>query len=90
MPPHAIARLRTSRNAKPSPSTGASGLAVDGPWALFRLLEKAQLEPAGAPEKFNVTFNVDNRKARFEVTANSVQNPFRLRELREFTCPERL
>jgi type VI secretion system protein ImpL len=57
---------------------------------LFRLLEKAQLEPAGAPEKFNVTFNVDNRKARFEVTANSVQHPIRLGELQAFACPEGL
>ncbi|MBK9235345.1 MAG: type VI secretion system membrane subunit TssM [Rhodoferax sp.] len=73
------------------PSTGgASGLAVDGPWALFRLLEKAQLEPAGAPEKFNVTFNVDNRRARFEVTANSVQHPIRMGELQAFACPEGL
>ena len=74
----------------PPSTTGASGMAVDGPWALFRLLEKAQLEPAGAPEKFNVTFNVDNRRARFEVTANSVQHPIRLNELQAFSCPEGL
>ncbi|MDP2370862.1 type VI secretion system membrane subunit TssM [Rhodoferax sp.] len=74
----------------PPSSAGASGMAVDGPWALFRLLEKAQLESAGAPEKFNVTFNVDNRRARFEVTANSVQHPIRLNELQAFSCPEGL
>ena len=42
------------------------------------------------PEKFFVTFNVDNRKTRFEVTTNSVQHPLRLRELQEFACPDGL
>jgi type VI secretion system protein ImpL len=37
-----------------------------------------------------VTFDVDGRKAVFEVTTNSVQNPFRLRELEQFSCPTRL
>ena len=40
-----------------------------------------------ASEKFKVTFDVEWRQASFEVTASSVQNPFRLRELSEFRCP---
>ena len=36
------------------------------------------------------TFDVDGRKAVFEVTASSVRNPFRLRELNEFSCPSGL
>ena len=32
----------------------------------------------------------ENRKARFEVTANSVQHPIRLGELQAFACPEGL
>jgi type VI secretion system protein ImpL len=71
----------------PPSSTGASGQAIDGPWALFKTLDKARLEPSAVPEKFLVTFNVENRKARFEVTANSVQHPIRLRELQSFSCP---
>ncbi|WP_264293962.1 hypothetical protein [Diaphorobacter aerolatus] len=43
-----------------------------------------------APEKFIVTFQVDARRAQFEVTTNSVQHPLRLRELQEFACPEGL
>lgn len=74
----------------PSASGAASGLSFDGAWALFRALDKAQLQAGNAPERFFVTFNVDNRRARFEVTANSVQHPIRLRELREFACPEGL
>ncbi len=74
----------------PSASGGASGMTVDGPWALFRAFDKSQLEPGGAPERFFVTFAIDGRRARFEVTANSVQHPVRLRELREFSCPQSL
>ena len=74
----------------PPSATGSSGDTVEGPWALFRLLDKNQLEPGDAPERFAITFNIDNRRARFEVTTNSVQHPIRLRELREFACPEGL
>ena len=71
----------------PSASGGASGMTMDGAWALFRVLDRSQLEPGDAPEKFFVTFAIDGRKARFEVTTNSVQHPLRLREMREFSCP---
>lgn len=74
----------------PPSSGGTSGQVADGPWALFRLLDRAQLEGAGVPEKFLVTFNIENRKTRFEVTTNSVQHPIRLRELQEFSCPQSL
>jgi type VI secretion system protein ImpL len=74
----------------PPSSSGASGQVADGPWALFRVMEKAQLENTSIPEKFLVTFNVENRRTRFEVTTNSVQSPIRVRELLEFSCPEGL
>jgi type VI secretion system protein ImpL len=74
----------------PPSTTGSSGMAVDGPWALFRALDDGQLEAGDAPEKFFITFQIGARRARFEVTTNSVQHPIRLRELREFACPEGL
>jgi type VI secretion system protein ImpL len=74
----------------PPSTTGSSGSAVDGPWALFRALDDGQLEAGDAPEKFFITFQIGARKTRFEVTTNSVQHPIRLRELREFSCPEGL
>ena len=75
---------------QPALASGASGMTTDGPWALFRMLDKLQLVPGATPEKFKVTFNVDNRKATFEVKTSSVVNPFRLRELAEFGCPRSL
>jgi type VI secretion system protein ImpL len=74
----------------PPASGAASGLTFEGPWALFRMLDRTQVDATAQPERFNVTFNVDGRRAVFEVTASSVQNPFRLRDLEQFQCPTRL
>ena len=75
----------------PPGSSGGSGATTEGPWALFRMFDKAaRIEPGNSPEKFRVTFDVDGRKAVFEVTTSSVRNPFVLRELRDFSCPSSL
>jgi type VI secretion system protein ImpL len=72
---------------QPAIAGGTSGLVTEGPWALFRMFDKLSLVQSGGPERFKVTFNVDNRKATFEVTASSVVNPFKLPELASFGCP---
>jgi type VI secretion system protein ImpL len=69
---------------------GSTGMLNDGPWALFRLFERVDLQPGSGPEKFRATFDIDGRKAVFDVTASSVRNPFRLPELRQFSCPNGL
>jgi type VI secretion system protein ImpL len=75
---------------QPPSSAGASGMVFDGPWALFRMFDRLQMENTGLPERFKVVFNIEGRKATFEVTASSVQNPFRFKELEQFHCPGRL
>lgn len=74
----------------PPSVSGPSAQVLDGPWALFRLFDRAQITPMQQPEKFTVTFNVDGRQARFDVSTSSVQNPFRMREFEQFRCPDRL
>jgi type VI secretion system protein ImpL len=74
----------------PGTNAGASNLLFEGPWALLRLLDKAQMQPTNQPEKMLATFNIDGRKAQFEVISGSVQNPLRLSELEQFRCPGRL
>ena len=69
---------------------GGTGMVNDGPWALFRLFERVSFAPGGEREKFRATFDIDGRKAVFDITASSVRNPFRLNELRSFTCPNGL
>ena len=65
-------------------------MVYEGPWALFRMLDHVQMEPTPQAERFVVTFNISGRKAKFQITTSSVQNPFRLRELEQFRCPGRL
>ncbi|HEX6703126.1 MAG TPA: type VI secretion system membrane subunit TssM [Albitalea sp.] len=72
------------------PGNGTTGLVHEGPWALLRLFDRVRIDPTNVPERFRATFDVDGRKAVFEVTASSVRNPFRLRELNEFACPSGL
>lgn len=69
---------------------GGSGLVNDGPWALFRLFDRVTIKPGAVPEKFSATFELDGRRAVFDVTTSSVRNPLRLAELRGFQCPNGL
>ncbi len=74
----------------PPSGNGNSGMSTDGPWALFRMFDRVRIEPGPSPEKFRATFDVDGRKAVFDVTTSSVRNPFGLRELADFSCPSSL
>ncbi|MBS0447975.1 MAG: type VI secretion system membrane subunit TssM [Proteobacteria bacterium] len=71
-------------------SPNSSGMVSSGPWALFRLFERVRIDDGGAPERFRATFDIDGRKAIFEVTTSSVRNPFQLAELGQFSCPNAL
>ena len=64
--------------------------AEDGPWAWLKTLEKTTIERTGLPDLFIATFQVAGNKARYELRANSVYNPFNLVELKNFRCPESL
>jgi len=66
---------------------GVSGVTKEGPWALYRLFDEAEIQNGPSPERFNVILNVGGRRATFEVVASSVKNPFRLAELQSFRCP---
>ncbi len=69
---------------------GGAGWNQDGPWALFKLFERVTVTPGISPEKFRATFDIDGRKAVFDVTNSSVRNPLRMPELRTFQCPNGL
>ncbi|MEX8519898.1 MAG: type VI secretion system membrane subunit TssM [Leptothrix sp. (in: b-proteobacteria)] len=73
-----------------TPAGVTAGQLIEGPWALLRLFDTRRIEPGRAPERFRSVFDFDGRKATFEITASSVRNPFTLRELSEFSCPNGL
>ena len=72
------------------PLQGYSGLSKEGPWALFRLFDEAHISRTGNPAVFILTFNIQGRKAKFELRANSAVNPFQLTDLKAFRCPQNL
>ncbi len=73
----------------PTPGA-ASMLRESGPWAWFRMLDKANITPSGRPEHFQVEFRLGDRSAAYELIARSAYNPFRFDELEQFRCPESL
>ena len=83
---------RVASVLKMSTGLGSAGplFMTEGPWALFRLFDRFQLEPSGVPEKFSLVMNLDGKRARLEVVAASVFNPFQLREIKQFRCPSSL
>lgn len=60
----------------------------DGPWALFRLLDAAEMRRTNAADRTRVIFNVGGRIAIFEMQAGSLNNPFTLAALGQFKCPQ--
>ncbi|NTV96047.1 MAG: type VI secretion system membrane subunit TssM [Thiobacillus sp.] len=78
--------MNPGNQVKLTASPGGTTLSADGPWALFRLLDQAKIE-GGSSDRYHLTFSLDGRRATFELRATSVRNPFRLRELSQFSCP---
>jgi type VI secretion system protein ImpL len=69
---------------------GASGITLEGPWALLRLIDQGSLHRLERSEQFALTFNLGGRDISFELRAGSAVNPFYLQELHQFSCPQNL
>jgi len=67
-----------------------SSVTEEGPWAWFRMLDRARMQATAQDELFKVQFSLSGMSAAFDLRAASVRNPIRLDELRGFRCPERL
>ena len=74
----------------PSVAGQPSSVTLDGPWALFRLLDRSEIVSGGLSDRFTVTFTVGGRSATFDLRAGSVMNPFTLADLEAFRCPDSL
>jgi type VI secretion system protein ImpL len=62
---------------------------ADGPWALFHLFDTARItQSAQAADHFKVAFDAGH--VALDLTANSVNNPFRVGVLDRFRCPAEL
>ena len=74
----------------PSPDDHPGGLTLTGPWAWFRLLDRAQVERTSSADVIEATFRLGARSARYSIRTDSVKNPFTLEALSAFECPEQL
>jgi type VI secretion system protein ImpL len=67
---------------------GAPAIASEGPWALFRVLDKGTAQPGTQPGLVRLAFAADaKRSATLELQPTSVNNPFQSREPYQFQCP---
>jgi type VI secretion system protein ImpL len=69
---------------------GSFSIIKDGPWAWFKLLDDSTLDRLRSADQVLVTFSTAGLKARYQIQASSVTNPFTKRELAKFRCPQRL
>lgn len=67
-------------------STGPGSIETHGAWSLFRLLDRGKLD-ALTPDRFTLTFSLDDHDIELDLAASSVVNPFVLPALRSFRCP---
>jgi len=81
---------QVSIQLSPQVSGSASGLTQEGPWALFRLFDLAQITPTPNPVIFILKFNIQDREATFQLRAGSAVNPFLSKNLHNFACPRNL
>ena len=69
---------------------GSFSITKDGPWAWFKLLDASTVDRLRSRDKLMVTFETAGLKARYQLVASSVANPFSNNELRKFRCPRQL
>jgi hypothetical protein len=73
--------------ANPRLSSAASTLAVSGPWALFRLMDKGRILTTATSGRVGVEFTFDGRRAVLDISAGSQANPLNSDVLKSFHCP---
>ncbi len=72
----------------PAPASGPDALREAGPWALFRLFGHGRLTPqTGSDDRYQLAFQLGERRADFDVRIPSGLNPFLPGLLQDFRCP---
>lgn len=66
------------------------GMSFDGEWSLWRVFDRAEVEATDRPETVRLLFKINNHFVKYEVTASTALNPFRMAELAQFKCPANL
>ncbi len=69
------------------PQSEGAGMRASGAWALLRLLDKAQPVSGASSGVQRLSFSLGSRQFVVDIVANSSRNPWRLAEMRGFSCP---
>ena len=75
--------------ANPRISSTTSTILANGPWALFRLIEKGRIVNTATPGRLSVEYAFDGRKALIDISSGSQPNPLSSDVLKGFRCPGR-
>ncbi|WGS45879.1 type VI secretion system membrane subunit TssM [Burkholderia sp. JSH-S8] len=77
-----------SITANPRVRPDTSTFVADGPWALFRLLDRGRVNRTSSPSRLTVDFNFDDRHAVLELVGSGQADPVSGSMLRGFRCPD--
>ncbi len=75
---------------EPKRRNAENSRAFEGPWALFRMLDAAELRRTQVADRSRVIFNIGGRIVSFQLRAGAAYNPFQLSALTNFRCPSSL
>jgi type VI secretion system protein ImpL len=78
-----IAEMSASPRVRPETST----IIANGPWAIFRLLDRGKIISTANPDRVLVEYDFDGRKILLEISTGGQQNPLSTRLLNNFRCP---
>ncbi|CAH1653553.1 MULTISPECIES: type VI secretion system membrane subunit TssM [unclassified Chelatococcus] len=87
--PPADGQLTAQLELSPWLDNEPGSLDFHGPFAFLQLIEAGAPKPEGkAPDRFILRYTLGSRTASLRLTAASIINPFSLKDLRQFRCPE--
>ena len=72
----------------PEKRNSESMIRRDGSWAWFRMMEVAAIRNTDSPNRQRLIFNLGGRIAIFQMESQAAINPFNLRALGDFRCPQ--
>ena len=80
---------KPASDADAPPGVELARIEAEGPWALFRLMDKARKQNAG-PQAIRASFGEGSAQTALAVTLPSTRNPFSRAGIWSFRCPANL